>query len=554
MHARSRRLAALAALALLLPVLASAGALTPDLQARYDAVAPGTPLPVIVRFGERVSPSDYAGGKRTAPALVKALRDAAAGDQAGVMALLASRGLAGRAKVLWIANALALEAPADLAKTLAERSDVQRVEFDEPVSAEPGTPDAGPVGVLDQAPVWSLIKVNAPRVWSELGLTGTGLVVGSMDTGADITHPALAGKWRGGSNSWKDLVNGLLAPYDDHGHGTHTIGTMVGGDAAGAFAPDIGLAPDARFISVKVLNSSNSFSSASIVIAGAQWILDPDGVPATNDFPDVVNNSWFFNSSTYTGFWSSMDAWRAAGIVPVFCAANFGPTAGSIRPPGSYDNVIGVGATDSLGAIASFSSRGPSPLGAGFPADQRKPDLSAPGQSVTSSLPGGTYANWNGTSMATPAVTATAALMLQANPSLTVAQIRDRLIASAVDRGAPGFDFDFGWGQLDTYGAVAAAVADAPLAGPAGTVALRAWPNPSRGAVHFASPADAGDGATLDVLDLQGRRVWSAPVSAHAVLRWDGRDAHGAPVAAGLYLVRLADGTNVRHGRVLMLR
>jgi subtilisin family serine protease len=144
--------------------------------------------------------------------------------------------------------------------------------------------------------------VRADQVWSTYGLDGTGIVVGSMDTGFDPLHPALQGKWRGGANSWRDIVNGSPTPYDDNGHGTHTIGTMVGGDGPGPFTFDVGLAYNARFIAVKVLDAGNAFSSASTVIGGAQWILDPDANPATDDFPDVVNNSWLFNDPTFDGF------------------------------------------------------------------------------------------------------------------------------------------------------------------------------------------------------------------------------------------------------------
>jgi len=355
-------------------------------------------------------------------------------------------------------------------------------------------------------------------------VSGAGIVVGSMDTGFDPTHPALAGKWRGGTNSWKDFINGRTTPYDDHGHGTHTIGTMVGGDGPGPFPDDVGLAYGAKFISAKVLDATNSFSSASIVVAGAQWMLDPDQNPSTSDFPDVINNSWYFMNGGYTGFYASVAAWRAAGIVPVFCVGNNGPSARTTMAPSNYDNCIGVGATTSTNAIASFSGRGPSPSGTGFPADLRKPDLTAPGEMIRSCTHG-TYEYWTGTSMAAPHVAGTIALMLQRRPNLTYAQIRTKLIASAADFGTAGYDYDFGYGRLNTFAAVSEAVGvDAASALP--VAAFTAAPNPFRTSVRFTFTPPSTP-ASVDVFDLGGRRVWSARTAGAGALLWDGRDLNG---------------------------
>src|SRR5262249_10502120 len=161
----------------------------------------------------------------------------------------------------------AVTVPPGLLDELAALPGVDHVDFDEPVTMGEAVPDEA--ALLN--PGWNVTKVHAPDVWSGPGYDGTGVLIGSMDTGFDPSHPALAGKWRGGTNSWIDIINGLPSPYDDHGHGTHTIGTMVGGDGAGPFASDIGVAYGAHFISAKVLDATNSFSSSSIVEAGAQW-------------------------------------------------------------------------------------------------------------------------------------------------------------------------------------------------------------------------------------------------------------------------------------------
>jgi subtilisin family serine protease len=430
----------------------SAAIVTPDLARRASALSAGQEVPIIVRFDEHVKLGDFKSGRAGAPGLISSLRAVAGRSQVGALALLKARGRAGRAKVLWIDNSLALSVPADLLDELAGLPGVESISYDEPVVM--GDAELGPAEFngLD----WGLSKIRAPEVWSVLGYDGSGVVIGSIDSGADITHPALQGKWRGGSNSWIDLVNGQPTPYDDHGHGTHTIGTMVGGDGAGPFTSDIGVAYGAKFISARIFDASGSFSSNSVVTAAAQWMLDPDGNPATNDFPQVINNSWGFFDLAYTGFHHSVEVWRAAGIIPVFSIGNSGPGSATTGAPGNYDNVIGVGATDSGDGIAWFSSRGPAPTGTGFPSDRRKPDLGAPGVSIVSCVPGGGYQAWSGTSMASPHVTGTVALMLQAHPGITFDQIRAALLASAVDLGIPGYDDDFGYGRLDALGALSA--------------------------------------------------------------------------------------------------
>jgi subtilisin family serine protease len=310
-------------------------------------------------------------------------------------------------------------------------------------------------------------------------------------------------------------------------------------------------------ISAKVLDSNNSFSSSSIVLAGAQWMLDPDGNTQTNDFPHVINNSWYFNSQTFTGFYSAVAAWRAAGIIPVGIVANFGPAAATTRPPGNYNNIMGVAATNIADQVASYSSRGPSPSGASFPLDLRKPDFAAPGDFVRSSLPGGGYASWQGTSMAAPHVAGCAALMLQANPALGYDDINLVIQFSAVDVAAPGYDFDAGYGRLDAFEAMEF-IAD-PLAvdpTPAVPVAgLRVSPNPFQDEVRIEfSPRRSS--STLEILDVQGRRVMKhLPVSGGvSAFVWDGRDPRGMPLPAGVYFVRLTDAGGMETQRLIRVR
>jgi hypothetical protein len=239
------------------------------------------------------------------------------------------------------------------------------------------------------------------------------------------------------------------------------MGTMVGGDGPGPFTPDIGVAPGAEWIAAK---GCEDFScTESSLISGGQFLLAPTDLqgqnPDPSKRPDVINNSWGSDDPNDTFFKGVVDAWRAAGIVPVFAIGNAGEfgcaTAGT---PGNFAEVIGVGATDINDEIAYFSSRGPAPDG------RVKPDVTAPGVNVTSSVPGGGYEAFDGTSMATPHTAGTIALMLSAKPSLRgqFDAIAGTLEGTALDHfddscgGDPSGDPNnvYGDGRIDALAAV----------------------------------------------------------------------------------------------------
>ncbi|MDD5370799.1 MAG: S8 family serine peptidase, partial [Anaerolineaceae bacterium] len=301
----------------------------------------------------------------------------------------------------------------------------------------------------------NLGRIGAMDMWAQ-GFRGQHIVIANLDTGVDYTHPELAAQWRGGTNSWYDPADPIgthLTPADlpsacpSSGHGTATMGIMVG--------KTVGVAPDAQWIAVKIFSDDYTTDPAhpcqaltSNILAGFQWILDPDGNPATPDAPQVVNSSWGASGCDNSQiFQPALQALRAAGILPVFSAGNYGPGAATGAYPGNYPEAFPVGATSSLDTVASFSSRGPNNC---VTPPATYPTLSAPGVDIYTAGLGNTYVTLSGTSFAAPHVAGAIALLLSAFPQgLTIEQQETVLVNSAVDLGAPGPDNDFGYGRLD---------------------------------------------------------------------------------------------------------
>jgi subtilisin family serine protease len=375
-----------------------------------------------------------------------ALRAKAAGTQRGVLAHLQRRRaqqLVAEVVPLWIVNEIEVRAAPSVIRELAARPDVREVRPSTTIQAPspPVVSAAAAVGPTEA----NVALVNAPAIW-DLGFRGQGTVVASMDTGVDVTHPDLAGRWRGGANSWFD-PNGEhpTTPTDVNGHGTWTMGAMVGGDAGGSA---IGVAPDARWIAVKIFNDRGTTTS-TVIHRGFQWLLDPDGNPATADAPSVVNDSWTMSvGGCNLDFQPDLRSLRAAGILPVFAAGNYGPTAGTVLSPANNPEAFAVGATDDADALDESSSRGPSAC-----AGAVAPRLVAPGLGVRTTDLYGLYADQSGTSMAAPHVAGALALLLSAFPGLPADRQEAALEGGALDLGAAGPDTSFGYGRLDVLAA-----------------------------------------------------------------------------------------------------
>lgn len=422
----------------------SAGAITPELETALEGLGSEDEVSVIVSIREKINLDSYrvGNGHKVRSKLIKALKRKTHTTQKPLRTLLKQEG-AKRVTALWLINSMAVTAKVRTIRKLAARPDVAEVRLDYTLHL-PETQYT-----LAEEAEWNLNMINAVQLWN-LGFTGQGIVVANMDTGVDLDHADLNSRWRGGTNSWYDPYGEHdSSPYDADGHGTQTMGIMVGGDAGGTA---IGVAPDANWIAVKIFNDAGDANFSDIHL-GFQWLLDPDGDPNTDDAPDVVNNSWGIPDHVdecVLEFYDDIQALKTAGLAVVFAAGNEGHDPNTSLSPANYDNSFAVGSINSSYIIEDSSSRGPSPCHLDF-----FPQVVAPGVSIkTSDLTSGgafpnSYAYVSGTSFAAPHASGAMALLLSALPNLSVSQLENTLILAAVDLGDPGPDYNYGYGLID---------------------------------------------------------------------------------------------------------
>ena len=419
--------------------------------------------------------------------LVKAAED----SQQDLRAELDARGLS--YQPFWIVNAIRVNGTLSDAQALAGRAEVAMVRANRtttvPSIASTTQSEGEELCSPDQPnnPVcWHIRRINADRVWQDFGINGEGVVIANIDTGVRYDHPGLIKQYRGYRESgrlshnynWFDPQGEQVAPFDDNGHGTHTMGTIIGVGNAASKRPTVGVAPGAEWMAAQGCNGS--FCTEGDLIASAQWLLAPTNADGNQPRPDlramIINNSWAGTSGDtwYAGYTA---AWRAAGIFPVFAAGNTDAlkqqVCRTVGSPGDYPDVVAVGATDFNNTIADFSLLGPSKAG------DLKPDFVAPGtyesfqQGVLSTMPDDEtpYQVLQGTSMAAPAVSGIVALIWSANPTLigdydeTYRILREsaKLINDdRCDDPAGGPNNVYGHGLVDAYGAVQRARVDVP--------------------------------------------------------------------------------------------
>ncbi len=342
------------------------------------------------------------------------------------MADLRARGAAGRAVVPFrvgsrSAMSIAVRASSaeDAVRRVQSSPGVAWAEIDHVVHAtwNPGDPR-----LSDQ---WGLGKMGAYAAWNTT--RGSGATIAIVDTGVDYRHPDLTGRVTLG---W-DFVDRDSDPMDVQGHGTHVAGTAAA--TAGNGAGGAGVAPSARILAVRALDADGS--------GYYSWIAGAIAYAADNG-ADVINMSLGGNEDSRT-LRIAVGYAAARGVVLTCASGNDGQ--GRIGVPARYEGCLSVGSSSRRDIVSAFSNRG-----AGL-------DVVAPGEGIVSSVMGGGYEAWDGTSMATPHVSGVAALLAsQGVPARDIVRI---IRQSARDLGASGWDRTSGYGRVDAEAAVQAAAA-----------------------------------------------------------------------------------------------
>ena len=458
---------AIAAMLILFSGTAYSGSIGSKLEASLDNAAPDQVFETLIFMKDQINLVDLKGNHDFINAtraerhrrVITELQRIATETQPDILAYLTDRksaGAVGEFRGFWICNMVVAELTASEVYAVAAREDVAEVDSDfkgeliRPVKVEGADPP-----VINSVEI-GVRAIKADSMWA-LGYTGQGRLVCNIDTGVDGNHIALSQSWRGANGypaqeSWYDSANPSNSfPHDEHGHGTHTMGTICGRSATGG--DTLGVAIDAQWIASRAVDVSGGNIAAAF-----QWAADPDGDPNTiHDVPDAISNSWGSIGSCPPSYYSLIDNCEAAGAAVVFAAGNEGPGAQTLRIPANRIttpyNCFSVGAVNGSNSsypIAYFSSRGPSQCDG----QTIKPEIVAPGLNVRSSIPGNAYATMSGTSMACPHVAGAIALLRQVNPNATVDTIKWALMQSAADLGNSGEDNTYGWGIINVRAAM----------------------------------------------------------------------------------------------------
>ncbi len=369
----------------------------------------------------------------------------------------------------YLVNALEVEGGPLHRWWLESRPEVERV-LDSPVLRPLPAPAEETIGSKDTPPTtpeWNLTQIRADQVWNELGIKGEGILVGQSDSGVQLDHPEFAQQYRGRNEghdyNWFDPWNHTSQPVDLGGHGTHTLGSILG--------KNVGVAPGAEWIGCT--NLARNLANPALYLDCMQFMLAPfplggdafqDGDPLRG--AHVLNNSWgcpIEEGCDADALLPAVRGLRAAGVFVVASAGNEGPACSTVASPiALYDESFSVGAVDEERELADFSSRGPVTAdGSG----RIKPDIVAPGVHVLSAYPNSSYEYNGGTSMAGPHIAGVVALIWSANPSLIGEIERTEQILIETTQPATGAPEEcgdvtatpnngVGYGLVDAYAAV----------------------------------------------------------------------------------------------------
>jgi subtilisin family serine protease len=365
---------------------------------------------------------------------------------------------------LWFINSVVIEGQKNTLDKIIQNKKIDFVDIDATLISDKPESVKQITNIETTATVPDNLKVvNANKLW-QMGITGKGRLVLSVDTGVDVNHPALKQKWRGNkvpySQAWYDPdFSSTFSDCDNHG--TATTGVMVGCDPNSG--DTIGVAIDAEWIAAKALCGNSALTS--IVLNVFQWALNPDNdLNTDNDVPDVINCSFLdpdVTNECESVYISAFKTLEAADIAVIFSAGNSGPNSSTITKPKNinYDlvNSFCVGSIDhskflanDYNPIASFSSRGPSVCG-GVDGISIKPEVVAPGVNIKTAKIGGGYSLNSGTSFAAPHVAGAIALLKQAFPNYSARKIKFAIYNTALDLGLTGEDNTYGKGLIDIY-------------------------------------------------------------------------------------------------------
>ncbi len=351
---------------------------------------------------------------------------------------------------LWIKQSVAISISARFLDRIRDLHYVKQVRVDPQYRAEPlGVVTLPKSGELAQD---NLARVDVDALWQE-EYRGQGVVVAILDSGVDPLHEDLVNRWRGGTNSWFDPYQQQPEPKDLTGHGTAVSSIVLGGDATGSH---IGVAPQAQWIGARIFDNNGS-ASESAISEVMQWIVDPDGNPATDDFPDIMQNSWGLvgtEGSCINPFATELAVIDALGIDVVFAVGNSGLSGPGVGGFSSYltpafdSHAISVGALGTTDVLLFSSSRGPDRCGSPVIVI---PSVVAPGEFIRSAdltfdgFDSDNVTANTGTSFSTPHVSGVLALLRSKYRASSHLQYRTAMFNTAALIGSQN---DYGRGLV----------------------------------------------------------------------------------------------------------